>query len=124
MAQNLKMDPAKRDYVVVNGSPVPSDDIQDAAYFALLIPEGKWLYGTPGQGSKLWTLYNAKRTGAIEQNFASYARDAIKRQLIDTGKATDVAVLNRQATPTGTLNDIGVVPNESQISNLISFDPV
>lgn len=121
MAQNLKFDPAKRDYVVVNGSPVPSDDVKDAAYIALLIPKNKWLYGTPDQGSYLYTLANQKRTSSVEADFAAYTKDALTIQLVKTGKATEFATRNLDATPTGTSNQIGVVPNETQLSNKLKF---
>lgn len=41
MAQNLQIDPVTKDYVIVNGSPVASDRVLEACYFALLIPQGK-----------------------------------------------------------------------------------
>lgn len=123
MAQNLKLDPKKRDYVVVNGSPIPSDRIEEAAYYALTIPQGAWLYGQPDQGSLLYTL-TGKRVGTIEQAFASFANDAIKRQLVDTGKATAVQTENLQATRTGTSNQVEIIPNTKQIATQFNFNSV
>lgn len=121
MAQNLQIDPTKKDYVVVNGSPIPTDRILEATYYAILIPKGRWVYGDPDQGSLLYTLQNTKRSGSIEQNFASYTNDAIRNQLIATGKATASEVKNLAATSTGTSNQINVVPNETQLSDQIDF---
>lgn len=124
MAQNLQMNPTARDYIVVNGSPVPSDRVLEACYYALLIPRNKWLYGAPGQGSLLYTLEGVKRTASIEQEFAAFASDAIQTQVVDTGQATAQAVQNLAATPTGTVNQIGVVPSNTQLSNQLNFVPV
>ena len=84
MAQNLQLDPTKKDYVVVNGSPVPSDRVEEAAYIALAIPQGNWLYGEADQGSLLYTL-RQKRLTTVDLNFASYADEALRRQLVDRG---------------------------------------
>lgn len=121
MAQNLQIDPKTKDYVMVNGSPVASDRVLEACYFALLIPQGKWLYGQVGQGSLLYTLQNQKKAASVEQTFAAFASDAIKRQVVDTGQATSVAVHNVQQTPTGTVNEIDVVPKSTQLSQQINF---
>lgn len=121
MAQNLQIDPVKQDYVIENGSPVPSDRVEEAVYFALQIPQGKWLYGQPGQGSLLFTLANQRRNSGVELNFASYASDAIRRQVINTGQATDAQVKNIQATRTGTSNQIEVKPSNTQLSNQLNF---
>lgn len=118
------LDPVKKDYVVVDGSPVPSDRIFEVAYFASLIPQGQWMYGVSGQGSLLYTLEGTKRTGAIEQTYAAYMQDALQRQLIDTNLAESVDTVNLQATPTGTLNQTTIVPKQTQLSNQISFVPV
>ncbi len=124
MAQNLKLDPVKKDYVFVNGSPVPSDSIYEKSYYALTVPQGKYLYGQVDQGSLLYTLQNQKRTSSIEQQFAAYASDAIKRQVIDTGDATAVAVSNISASTTGTSNEIDVTPSQTQLSNQLNFTSV
>jgi len=124
MAQNIQIDPTKRDYVIVNGSPVPSDRIEDKAYIAIQIPQNQWLYGTPTQGSLIYTLQNKKHSPSIEQRFATYATGAINRQLITPGDATAVNVNNIQVTPTGTLNRIQVVPNTALLSNQFAFNQV
>jgi phage gp46-like protein len=124
MSQNLQISPQSRDYVVVNGSPVPSNSVEMASYFALTIPEGKWLYGQPGQGSLLFTLKNTKRTSSVEQNFAAYADAALKRQVVATGLATDAKTENLQTSRTGTLNQIEVIPSQVQSSSQFSFTSV
>jgi len=124
MAQNLKMDPVKRDYVVENGSPVASDRVEEQTYFALLIPNMKWLYGTVDQGSLLYMLNNRKRSGSIEQEFAAYARNAVQKNVIDAGQASAVAIKNLATSPTGTSNQVAVVPKATQLTNQISFTPV
>jgi phage gp46-like protein len=118
------MDPKKRDYVVVNGSPVPSDRVLEKCYFALAVPLGQWLHGEVGQGSLLFTLKNQKRTSDIEQRYAAYARDAIRTQVIEPGAATEVQVRNVEATRTGTSNQIQVIPSQQQLSAQIAFVPV
>lgn len=124
MAQNLQLDPTKRDYITVNGSPIPSDRMEEASYYALLIPQGGWLYGNPGQGSLIYTLEGQKHNSSTEQKFAAYANDAIQRQLISTGKATAVNTHNLQTTPTGTSNQVQVVPAATQLSDQLNFIPV
>lgn len=124
MAQNLKLDPKKRDYVVKNGSSVPSSTIEEAAYYALAIPQGKWVYGAPNQGSLLYTLEGIKRTASIEQQFSAYSNDAIKRQLIDTGQASSSSVRNIDATKTSTSNNVEVVPESSTVSQQFNFNSV
>jgi len=124
MAQNLQIDPVKKDYVVVNGSPVPSDRVEEASYFALTIPQGRWLYGLPSQGSQLFTLLNSKRLPNIDPLFATYAQDAIQRNVVDAGKASAVEVQNIATSRTGTSNQIEVIPAQSQLSQQFNFTPV
>lgn len=124
MSQNLMLDPVKRDYVIVDGSPVPTDRVLEKCYFALRIPENAWLYGVAGQGSLLYTLQNAKRTSNVEQQFAEYSRDAIKRQVINTGDATDTQITNLSSSRTGTSNQIEVIPSQVQLSAQLDFVPV
>jgi phage gp46-like protein len=124
MSQNLKLDPTKKDYVVVDGLPVASDRIEEQAYFALLIPQGKWLYGAPDQGSLLYTLQNRRKGASVDGDFASFARDAVQRQLIATGLAKDVNVVNAESTREGTSNQVQVVASESQLSQQLKFNPV
>lgn len=124
MAQNLKLDPAKRDYVTVNGSPVPSDRIEEKTYYALLIPETKWLYVEPGQGSLIWTLEGKKQAPSTEQQLSAFAQDAIKRQLIANGQATSSEVTNIEQTRGGTSNLIRVVQSQTDLSDQLNFVPV
>jgi len=121
MSQNLQLDPTKKDYVFVNGSPVASDRVLEAAYYALLIPKGKWLYGTANQGSLIYTLNKAKRDSSIEQHFTAYATDAINKQLIDPKLATAVQITNIDTSRTGSSNEIDIVPNTTQVSNNFNF---
>lgn len=122
--QNLKLNPTKRDYVVLNGKPVGSDDVTDAAYYSLTIPKDRWIYGEPDQGSLLYTLQNVKHSSSVEQQFATYADDAVKRQLIDTGKAVAVQSGNIQTTKTGSSNQVQIVPSVQEISNQLKFNGV
>jgi phage gp46-like protein len=124
MAQNLQINPQSRDYVTVNGSPVPSDRVEEASYYALTIPEGKWQYGQQGQGSLLFTLANTKRNSSVEQNFAAYADASLKRQVVATGLATGAKTENLQTSRTGTLNQIEVIPSQVQSSSQFSFTSV
>lgn len=122
MAQNLVIDPQTKDYVVdATGKPIPSDRVEEQVYIALSIPQDGWLYGDPNQGSKLYTLENVKRTSSIEQEIASFAQDAIERQVISTGQATASQVKNTETTRTGTANTIEVIPAQTQISNQLDF---
>ena len=124
MAQNLVFDPVKKDYVFTNGVPTPSDRVLEATYYALAIPQNQYLYGEDGQGSFLYTLKNQKRTSSIEQQFASYAKDAVDRQVVKTGLATSVDVSNIATSETGTLNEIDVKPSTNLLSNEFNFTSV
>lgn len=124
MSQNLAMNPQAKDYVIVNGSPVASDAIEDKAYFAITIPQGAWQYGQTGQGSLIYTLQNKLRTSSLEQTYASMVNNAIEKQLIDTGQATDVQTTNTQATATGTLNNTQVTGAAIPISGSLGFSGV
>jgi len=122
--QNLQIDPTTRDYIVVNGSPVESDRVLEAANIALRIPKKKWLYANELQGSLLYTLENVKRTSSIEQLFSAYATQAIHDNLITAGKASAVDVYNLATSTTGTSNEIDITPSASQISNQLGFNSV
>lgn len=124
MAQYLEMDPTTQDYVFNKGSPIPSDRILEAAYFALTVPKNAWLYGVLGQGSLLYTLEGIKRTPSVEQQFASFAKDAINLQLVNTGQAQGVGVKNLEVSRTGTSNQIEVIPTATQIASQLEFNPV
>ncbi len=125
MSQYLQLDPTKKDYVLsATGSSIPSDRVQEAAYYAIQIPQGQWLYGDPNQGSKLFTLNNVKRTNSTEQQIAGFISDAIDRQVISTGLAVSQSFQNLDATRTGTSNQLNLVPNQTQLSNQINFTAV
>lgn len=124
MSQNLQLNPITRDYVLNQGSPIPSDRVLEACYYALTIPQGRWLYGLPGQGSKIYLLENVKRTSSVEQQFSAYASAAIQAQVINTGQATAVQVKNLATSRTGTSNQINVIPANTQLSNQLNFIPV
>lgn len=124
MAQNLVFDPKKKDYVFTNGVPTPSDRVLEASYYALTIPQGKYLYSVEGQGSLLYTLAGIKRTSSIEQQFSSYAKDAIERQVITPGLATQVDVSNIETSRNGTSNEIDVTPSTSLTTNELNFTSV
>jgi len=124
MAQNLEMIPEKRDYLVVNGSPVPSDRALEAAYFALTIPQNKWIYGQENQGSLLYTLENQKRSNSIEQQFASYSIDAVKRQVVSTGQVSAVDAINIEATRYGSSNQVRIQPVVKVEQDEFSFIPL
>jgi len=121
MPQFLQMDPVAQDYVVVNGSPVETDDITQRVYMDVSIPKAAWLYGQTAQGSLLYTLEKAKRTALIEQQFASYVEDAVNQQSIANGYATKVGVNNIATSRTGTSNQIQVVPTTVPVSSTLSF---
>lgn len=124
MAQNLEMDPEKKDYVVVRGSPVATDRVLEPSYFTLLIPRDRWVNGNPGEGSYLWRLQNVKRTSDTEQQFSTIVTEALQAQIISTGRASAAAVKNVAATRTGSSNSIGVVPAQTQVSEQLDFVPV
>jgi hypothetical protein len=110
MAQNLQIDPEKKDYEVKNGAPIATDRVFESVYIALLIPQGRWIYGLPDQGSLIDSLERSKHDSAFEQKFAAYAQSAIKSQVIGTGKATASQVKNLSTSRTSSVNAIGVVP--------------
>jgi hypothetical protein len=124
MAQNLQLDPTKKDYVVVAGSPVPTNRVFEATYFAVMIPQGKWLYGVPGQGSDVNTLQGIKRAGGIEQLFAAYSRDAVQRQVVNNGLAQSVGIRNLSTSRTGSSNQIEVIPSAVPVATQFNFTPV
>jgi phage gp46-like protein len=123
--QNLELDPTTKDYVLnAQGSPIPSDRVLESVYYALTIPQNAWLYGTDNQGSKLHLLNNVKRSGSIEQQVSSYVMDAVERQVISPGFATAAAVRNLEATRTGSLNRVEVIPQQVQVSDQLNFASV
>lgn len=124
MSQFLQMDPVKRDYVSKNGSPVPSDRIEDRSYFALAIPRLNWLYGDEHTGSDLWLLPNAKRVPENDKLFAARAAQALTDQVINRGDATEVQVSNLATSRSGTSNQISIQPNQQSISTALAFSPV
>ncbi len=124
MAQNIEIDPAKRDYVVENGSPVVSNRIHERAFYTLAIPRNAWLYGGPDLGSDLYRMRNAKRTADIEALFASRAMEAIESQLIKTGEASRAEVKNISGSRSGTSNNIDIEQNQESISTKLDFSPV
>lgn len=121
MSQFLKLDPIKKDYIFINGSPIATDGIEERVYYSLMIPKNNWLYGSSNQGSLLYTLANAKRTSSLEQQFASLAEDAINQQLIQTGYANAQGVKNIATSPNGTSNQIEIVPKANPIQSQFEF---
>lgn len=125
MAQNSKLDPVLKDYVVVNGSPVTSDDIYEPAYYALAIPRNQWQNAEDSnEGSDLYEFQNAKRLNDTEQLFAARANKAIQDQLIATGRAVQVETTNISSSPSGTSNNIAIQPSQQNISSQFAFTPI
>jgi phage gp46-like protein len=124
MGQNWKFDPVKRDYVLLNGAPVPTDEIEEVTYFVLMIPRGQWLYGAAGQGSELYQFQNAKRLPNTEQLFAARVNEAVQNQIIAAGKAQAVAVSNLASSRSGASNQISITPLSTQISTQLNFTPL
>lgn len=124
MSQNLRLDPLKKDYVLQNGSPVPTDEVQEAAYYALMIPRDHWMYGESGQGSELYKFKNAKRISSTEKLFADRVIDALYTQLVSPGIASFVDVKNLDSNRNGTSNEIDIVPNEQNIATALGFKGV
>lgn len=124
MSQNLVIDPKKRDYVFVNGSPLSTDRIFEKAYYAIVIPRDQWLYGNPGQGSLVHTLQNVKRSASIEQQLASYIDTALQDQLINTGEAQAQQVTSKSQTTTTSENNIQIVPAQNNITDQFNFTGV
>lgn len=118
------MDPVKRDYVVVNGSPVASDRIYERAYFALAIPRLNWLYGSVHDGSDLYLFQNSKRVPETDRLYATRATQALNDQVVARGDATQVQVSNIASSRSGTSNEIDIQPNQKSISSVLSFSPV
>jgi len=121
MAQFLQIDPTTQDYVFQNGSPVPSDDVTNRAYFSLLIQQNNWLYGATDQGSLLYTLSRMKRSASVEQLMASYSQIAIQNQLINNGYANSTGFNNISTSSTGTSNQISIVPTATPVQSQFNF---
>jgi phage gp46-like protein len=121
MSQNIKFDPLLKDYVFENGSPLPTDNVLEATYYALAIPKNNHLYAEQNQGSLLYKMKNIKKTNSAEQTFAAYAKDAITEQVINTGQASEVSTQNLESTRNGTNNLIQVVPSATQLSEQYEF---
>lgn len=108
----------------MNGSPIPSQRIHEDVYFALTIPQGKWLYGTPGQGSRLHELIGVKRTEKTERIFSTLAMNAIQRQIIDTGKASQALISTVESGQFGISNQIEVEPQMKDFASILNFRSV
>ena len=121
MGQFIQIDPTTKDYVFENGSPIETDDVRVRTYFSLMIPQNKWLYGQPNQGSLLYILNNVKRTSSIEQQFASLAADAINQQVIGMGYGNDQGIKNIAASSVGTNNEVEVVPSAQPVQSQLNF---
>jgi phage gp46-like protein len=124
MGQNANFNPVTRDYEQSQGSVTTTDRINEAAYFVLMIPRGRWLYGEARQGSELHKFKNAKRTSDTEQLFAARVTEALQNQLVEPGRAKAVNVFNTETTRTGTANEIDIEPAASQLSAQLAFSPV
>ncbi len=126
MSQNLMLDPSKRDYVVPNGSPVATDRLYEKAYFALMIPRLRWMYGfgDASLGSDLHLFRNSKKVPESEQLYAQRATRAIEAQLVANGEVAAVNVTNIASSRSGMSNNIALQPNKQSLSTRVAFDPV
>jgi phage gp46-like protein len=121
MAQNLLLDPSSKDYILVDGSPVETSGVDMASYFSLMIPEGDYMYGSVGQGSYLYTLDNQKRDRTVEQEFQALANDALQRQVVKTGIASDLLTSNTATARTSSSNNIKLAISQSNLSDELGF---
>lgn len=124
MGQNLRINPQTKDYELVNGSPVASNRIHEDVYYALMISSGQWIHGEPNQGSELYRLQGIKRTPNIERMFSAFAEQAVRSQVINSGRARQIQTYYLQSARTGSSNQINVEPQNKNVSNTITFRPV
>jgi phage gp46-like protein len=84
MAQNLKIDPATGDYVVVGGRPVETDNLDTECYFRIKISEGRWLCN-PTIGSR-FREFHRRHSPDDERAMITMGNRALK-PLVDSGRA-------------------------------------
>lgn len=122
--QNWTFDPVKRDYVLEQGTFVPTDRVFEKSYFILALPRTRWLYGTATQGSFLWRLKNAKRLASTEQTFSTEVNNALRLQLVAPGQALRANTSNVASSRQGTSNNINITTQEKPKTSGLSFAPI
>lgn len=86
------IDPVKRDYIIVNGSPVrdPAAGLGNAVYLRLMTPLGSY-WADPLLGSKLHLLQRTKDLARIERLAKQYAEQALA-PLLNNGRASAIEI--------------------------------
>lgn len=108
-----KINPTTGDYLIVNGAPVPSDDLIYPAYYRIRIPRLQWMYAPDNKyGSDLNTIQ--KNTG----NAAIAMINNALQPMVDDGRALGVDT-EFNATQPSSRNEIAV---EVSITDALGVD--
>lgn len=122
MGQNLQLDPATGDYVIVNGRPVEDDTLNTPAYIRLKAKRTKWLFAPDSTwGSDLY-LFQKQHTPPDDQSLCAAAQRALQ-PLIDAGRAIMVSAVNTASYRNASALTVTLVQTSGEPTSLV-FNPV
>lgn len=97
MSESWNINPATGDYIIENGSPVPTESLKIPAYIRLKVKRGTWMYAPDSSyGSDLY-LIKKRRTTQSPSNVETAASLALQ-PILDDGRASEIEVTATVAT--------------------------
>ena len=96
MSQNWNIDPARKDYVLVGGSPEQTDSLTVPAYFRLRITVGQWLYAPDSNYGSRFAEIKKRPTGRDTSKIENAASVALQ-PILDDGRAVSITVETNSA---------------------------
>lgn len=112
--QTWNIDPDKKDYIMVGGSPQQTNSLQVPAYFRLKVKRNKWMYAPDSQyGSDYYTLVKrpASNSNTRLENIGAVAL----QPLVDDGRAKSVELTVTQNVRHGTALQTSIVDASGEI---------
>lgn len=91
------IEPKTGDYLQENGSPVPTESLQEPAYYRIKVRRNKWLYApNTDYGSDFYTVKKRFQTGDV--NSLSNLADRALEPMVSDGRAESVTTAYQKSS--------------------------
>lgn len=91
MAETWKINPKTGDYIMENGSPVPTERLLEPAYYRLKASRGKWMYAPNNRWGSDYYLARRRFNGGDLSPLANIGDRALA-PLVEDGRARSAVV--------------------------------
>lgn len=116
-----KVNPASGDYVMENGAPVPTERLNEPAFYRVAVRRGQWLHAPDSSYGSDFHLVKKRFNGRDVSPLKNIAERAVQ-PLLDDGRARDIAVeyTNQQTSNRNAASgSIHILDNQGQVTTVV-----